>query len=83
MITEQKACDVGGYCQILLEDKSFEELVDLCRENLAVQMLEANSPEEREGYHRTNVGLNELINMMHQFVSVKDQIVAKNEESND
>lgn len=83
MITEQKACDVGGYCQILLEDKSFDELVDLCKENLAVQMLEADSPEEREGCHRTYAGLAELINMMQQFVIVKDQIVAKNEENND
>jgi hypothetical protein len=77
---EQKQVDIGSYCTELNDDVRFQELVEICTARLSLQMLEAVDSEDREHVHMIYKGLTELTNMMQEFVNVKDQILAKEEE---
>jgi hypothetical protein len=79
-MTEEDAIDLGMYCQSLMEDARFTNLVKVCEANFSLQMLEESSSEEREKTFYTYQGLKTLLELMQQFVIVKDQIVARMEQ---
>lgn len=68
------------YCHNLLSDHNFNELVSICESNISLQILEEPKLDEREQLYYTYKGLKELLNMMQQFVTAKDQIVANREK---
>lgn len=68
------------YCHNLLSDHNFNELVSICESNISLQILEEPKLDEREQLYYTYKGLKELLNMMQQFVTAKDQIVANREQ---
>jgi hypothetical protein len=78
-ITEQDAVELGLACQKLMDDPDFTKVVDLCEKNLSLEVLSGATPSEREATYYTYQGLKRLIEMMQQFVIVKDQIVAQKE----
>jgi hypothetical protein len=79
---EQKTIEVGMYCHNLLLDSKFNELVALCESNISLQILTEDRLDNREQLYYTYKGLKELLDMMQQFVTAKDQIAAKQDEEN-
>jgi hypothetical protein len=79
---EQKTIEVGMYCHNLLLDPKFNELVALCESNISLQILTEDRLDNREQLYYTYKGLKELLDMMQQFVTAKDQIAAKQDEEN-
>jgi hypothetical protein len=77
---EQEQIRIGSYCYELLQDLRFNELVTLCESNISLQILEEDRLDDREGLYYTYKGLKELINMMQQFVTAKDQIAARKDQ---
>ena len=72
---------MGLYCQELLIDPRFIELLEVLELSLSQNMLASETAEEREKEHRTFKGLKALLDLMQQFVIVKDQIAAREDES--
>lgn len=80
MLEEHDQIRLGRYCEQLLADATFQELARICGTNFGMLMLESASAEEREETHRTYLGFKSLLELMQQFVIVKDQIVARAEQ---
>jgi hypothetical protein len=79
-ITESEAIELGLSCQKFMDDPDFVNLVDLCEKNLSLEVLAGVDTSEREATYYTYQGLKKLIEMMQQFVIVKDQVVAQREQ---
>jgi hypothetical protein len=78
-MTEQEQVDIGAYCTELLLDNRFKNLVNVTDLNLSQDMLNAATPEDREGVWYQYQGLKYFLDTMRQFVLNKDQILALNE----
>jgi hypothetical protein len=79
-ITESEAIELGLSCQKLMDDPDFVKVVDLCEKNLSLEVLAGANTSEREATYYTYQGLKRFIEMMQQFVIVKDQVVAQKEQ---
>ena len=77
---EHEQIEIGCYCQSLMEDPNFNHLVGVCEAQFSLEMLESETEADREKTHRTFKGLKALLELMRQFVIVKDQIVARQEQ---
>lgn len=76
-MNEDKQYLIGTKAEELLADSAFNELVALCESQLSLQMLDSDTSERREEVHRTYLGLKSILDMMQQFVILKDQIAEK------
>lgn len=79
-MVEEEQVRIGMYCEALMADSQFNELVQIAESKLALEMLQADTAEEREQHHRTYAGLRDLLALMQQFVINKDQIALKEDE---
>jgi len=80
-VNEDAQVNMGLYCQELLNDARFVELLEVLELSLSQAMLASDTAEEREKEHKTFKGLKALLDLMQQFVIVKDQIAANRDES--
>lgn len=79
---EQEQIRVGQYCESLLNDNNFNELVKIVESSLSLDMLSAEDAEGREKVHQTYKGLLYLLDTAKQFVLNKDQIALRLEQEN-
>lgn len=80
MFTEADTIELGMYCQTLMEDANFSNLVKVCEAQFALDVLNTEDEKERTRVYNTYQGLKSLLETMQQFVIAKDQIVARNEK---
>lgn len=68
---------LGNYCEDLLQQRSFNEIVQ-CYELSTTQALLSTAPQERDirerHYHELK-GVSGLLSMMIEFVKIKDQLI--------
>jgi hypothetical protein len=78
-MTEEEQIMIGSYCQTLMEDSNFSELITVCEKNFALEMLTTPEMADREKVYYTYQGLKSFLEVMQQFVINKDQIVSLRE----
>lgn len=83
-LTEQELIDLGCYCEQVLNDPRFNNLVEVCVQQFSNNILETEKTEERESLYFTYQGLKAFLALIMQFVTIKDQIAEKqNQEQED
>ena len=78
-LSEQELVEHGFYCEELLSDPRFNELVKVCSDQFAINILEHDKLEDRELVYNSYQGLKAFLALATQFVAIKDQIREKAE----
>ena len=81
--SEDELVELGMYCEQLLNDAKFNELVEVCEDEIAKNVLVAPKLEDREQLVFIYQGLKGFLGMASQFVMIKDQIAAKQNQKQD
>lgn len=80
---EDELVELGMYCEQLLADQGFNKLVEACSDEFGRNILEAENADKREEIVAIYQGLKAFLSLATQFVMVKDQIAAKQNQKQD